>query len=55
MSTRSCTGVSERRYAGTPDGWTPATEAKAFSLPGSVWKNLICFSTSQAGALWVPP
>ncbi|GGN89175.1 hypothetical protein GCM10011579_083690 [Streptomyces albiflavescens] len=54
VSTRSWTGVSERRYAGTPDGWMPCTEANARLFAGSACKELICFSTLQLATLRVP-
>lgn len=55
VSTRSWTGVRERRYPGTAVGAMPSDEAKAAFLEGSAESTLICFSTSQAGTDGVPP
>ncbi|KOV10529.1 hypothetical protein ADK91_11045 [Streptomyces sp. XY511] len=55
VSSRSCTGVSERRYWGTAVGWMPSVAAKAAFLAGSAASTLICFSTSQLTTSWVPP
>jgi hypothetical protein len=52
---RSWTGVSERRKAGTPAGWTPATEANTLFFTGSAPRALTCFSMSQLETLRVPP
>src|ERR1041385_7190313 len=52
---RSCTGVSERRYAGTPAGRRPRTDANAPFFAEVVPSIRISFSTSQPATSRVPP